>query len=72
MITMNAMRAVQNMFVKLESIGQVSILNEFFVPTLNACIQKVLEVQLIERGFSTYSHDAINDIVQYCDNQGLR
>lgn len=47
-------------------------LNPYFVETMNLCISKVLDKDLINQGFSTQSHDAINDITQHCDHMGLK
>jgi hypothetical protein len=59
---MHAMRAVQNMFVKMAENNQVQNLNPYFVDTMNTCVSKVLETDLIQKGYSTNTHDAINDI----------
>jgi hypothetical protein len=71
-IAVRALRAAQNFFVSMAAHGQVGTLNSFFVGTVELCISKTLNMDLLQGGFSSMTSDAVNDISQHCDNEGLR
>ena len=71
-IIVKSMKALQNFYVAVESRTEKSYMNSKFVEILNFSINKILDQNIINGGFSSSLQDGVNDITQYCDNTSLK